>query len=78
MGWVSILDPARVLAILDVPQHWIFIGYLCVGYPCRRTTRRPLSGKAGSTAIAGRAPSSIADRAHRAEPRQRRGLILCQ
>jgi 5,6-dimethylbenzimidazole synthase len=33
MGWVSILDPARVAAILDVPQHWIFIGYLCVGYP---------------------------------------------
>jgi 5,6-dimethylbenzimidazole synthase len=33
MGWVSILDPARVTAILDVPQHWIFIGYLCVGYP---------------------------------------------
>jgi 5,6-dimethylbenzimidazole synthase len=33
MGWVSILDPARVAAILDVWQHWIFIGYLCVGYP---------------------------------------------
>ena len=33
MGWVSILDPARVAAILDVPQDWIFIGYLCVGYP---------------------------------------------
>jgi 5,6-dimethylbenzimidazole synthase len=33
MGWVSILDPARVAAILDVAQHWIFIGYLCVGYP---------------------------------------------
>jgi 5,6-dimethylbenzimidazole synthase len=33
MGWVSILDPARVAAILDVPQHWILIGYLCVGYP---------------------------------------------
>jgi len=33
MGWVSILDPARVKAILDVPQAWTFIGHLCIGYP---------------------------------------------
>lgn len=33
LGWVSILDPARVSEILDVPRHWTFIGYLCVGYP---------------------------------------------
>ena len=33
VGWVSILDPARVAVILDVPAHWIFIGHLCVGYP---------------------------------------------
>jgi 5,6-dimethylbenzimidazole synthase len=33
LGWVSILDPARIAAILDVPPHWIFIGHLCVGYP---------------------------------------------
>ncbi len=33
MGWVSILDPARVAAILDVPEHWRFIGYFCLGYP---------------------------------------------
>jgi 5,6-dimethylbenzimidazole synthase len=33
MGWVSILDPARMTAILDVPQDWRFIGHLCVGYP---------------------------------------------
>jgi 5,6-dimethylbenzimidazole synthase len=33
VGWVSILDPARVAAILDIPATWIFIGYLCVGYP---------------------------------------------
>jgi 5,6-dimethylbenzimidazole synthase len=33
VGWVSILDPARIAAILDVPPHWIFIGHLCVGYP---------------------------------------------
>lgn len=33
MGWVSILDPARVKAILDVPPAWRFIGYFCLGYP---------------------------------------------
>lgn len=33
MGWVSILDPARVSAILDVPATWRFIAYLCLGYP---------------------------------------------
>ena len=33
VGWVSILDPARMNAILDVPPEWTFIGHLCVGYP---------------------------------------------
>jgi 5,6-dimethylbenzimidazole synthase len=33
MGWVSILDPARMTEILDVPPEWIFVGYLCLGYP---------------------------------------------
>jgi len=33
MGWVSILDPARVRGILDVPADWSFIGYFCLGYP---------------------------------------------
>jgi 5,6-dimethylbenzimidazole synthase len=33
VGWVSILEPLRVAAILDVPTEWVFIGYLCVGYP---------------------------------------------
>jgi 5,6-dimethylbenzimidazole synthase len=33
MGWVSILDPGHVARILDVPDHWRFIGYLCLGYP---------------------------------------------
>lgn len=33
MGWVSILDPARVSDILDVPREWRFIGYFCLGYP---------------------------------------------
>jgi 5,6-dimethylbenzimidazole synthase len=33
MGWVSILDPKTVAAILDVPAAWTFIGYFCLGYP---------------------------------------------
>jgi 5,6-dimethylbenzimidazole synthase len=33
MGWVSILDPAAVAAILDVPAACQFIGYLCLGFP---------------------------------------------
>src|SRR6266853_1664440 len=33
MGWVSILDPARMNGILDVPASWRFIGYFCLGYP---------------------------------------------
>ena len=32
MGWVSILDPARVLSILDAPLGWRFLAYLCVGF----------------------------------------------
>jgi len=33
MGWISILAPAAVAAILDVPSDWKFIGYLCLGFP---------------------------------------------
>lgn len=33
MGWVSILDPARMNDILNVPESWRFIGYFCLGYP---------------------------------------------
>jgi 5,6-dimethylbenzimidazole synthase len=33
MGWVSILDPLRMVEILDVPGDWRFVGYFCLGYP---------------------------------------------
>jgi 5,6-dimethylbenzimidazole synthase len=33
VGWVSILDPKRMAALLDVPSDWRLIGHLCVGYP---------------------------------------------
>ncbi|MBV8825711.1 MAG: 5,6-dimethylbenzimidazole synthase [Hyphomicrobiales bacterium] len=35
LGWVSILDPRRIGTLLAVPDDWIFIGYLCLGYPQR-------------------------------------------
>jgi 5,6-dimethylbenzimidazole synthase len=33
VGWVSILDPLKIGEILDVPQGWSLVAYLCVGYP---------------------------------------------
>jgi 5,6-dimethylbenzimidazole synthase len=33
LGWVSILEPATVSELLDVPRHWRFVGLLCLGYP---------------------------------------------
>lgn len=33
IGWVSILNPDRIHAILDLPHSWKFISYLCIGYP---------------------------------------------
>jgi 5,6-dimethylbenzimidazole synthase len=33
VGWVSILEPAAVAAILAVPETWRLVAYLCVGHP---------------------------------------------
>jgi len=33
VGWVSILEPDVVTRLLEVPESWELIGYLCVGYP---------------------------------------------
>ena len=33
LGWVSILDPARVCAALDAPKSYKFIAFLCLGWP---------------------------------------------
>lgn len=33
LGWVSILDPGEVSAVLEVDAGWRFVAYLCVGWP---------------------------------------------
>jgi 5,6-dimethylbenzimidazole synthase len=54
MGWVSILDPAKIAVALDVPADWRLIGYFCIGYPASESdspeleragweTRRPVT-----------------------------------
>jgi len=46
LGWVSILDPAAVTRILEVPPEWIFLGYFCLGYP-QTETETPELQRAG-------------------------------
>lgn len=46
MGWVSILDPAPMNAVLDVPADWRFIGYFCLGFP-EREDNEPELQRAG-------------------------------
>jgi len=33
VGWVSIVTPDEVARILDVPESWSLVAYLCMGYP---------------------------------------------
>jgi 5,6-dimethylbenzimidazole synthase len=33
LGWVSILEPAIVCRILEVPESWTLVAYLCIGLP---------------------------------------------
>lgn len=33
LGWVSILQPEAVRDLLEVPQAWSLVAYLCLGYP---------------------------------------------
>lgn len=35
VGWVSILDPAAVARILEVPDKVVLVAYLCMGYVAR-------------------------------------------
>ena len=42
VGWVSILDPAAVTALLDMPASWTLIALLCIGYPAAPDSRPEL------------------------------------
>jgi 5,6-dimethylbenzimidazole synthase len=33
LGWVSILEPDTVRRVLDVPDSWTLVAYLCIGRP---------------------------------------------
>jgi 5,6-dimethylbenzimidazole synthase len=33
VGWVSIIDPEEIRKILDVPEDWSLVAYLCIGKP---------------------------------------------
>lgn len=43
VGWVSILEPDVVHKLLDVPDDWQLIAYLCVGYPKEESVEPALS-----------------------------------
>ena len=54
IGWVSILDPEELRGPLELPAHWLWVAYLCMGWPEREVDhpeleaagwerRRPLS-----------------------------------
>jgi 5,6-dimethylbenzimidazole synthase len=32
VGWVSILDPAELARLLELPAHVVPVAYLCLGY----------------------------------------------
>jgi len=33
LGWISILEPETVARVLEVPESWALIAYLCIGLP---------------------------------------------
>lgn len=33
MGWLSILEPERIHTLLDLPERWKLVAYLCLGHP---------------------------------------------
>jgi 5,6-dimethylbenzimidazole synthase len=45
VGWVSVLDPKRLNADLEVPDDWTLVAYLCVGWPVANTLTPELETK---------------------------------
>jgi len=51
VGWVSILDPARLREILHVPATIVPVAYLCIGYVDRFATEPELERSGWETRI---------------------------
>lgn len=49
IGWVSILDPVRLNADLEVPEGWTLVAYLCLGWPQENTLTPELETKGWET-----------------------------
>lgn len=49
VGWVSILDPSAVCAMLGVPAQWSLIALLCIGYPEAETDTPELETRGWQT-----------------------------
>jgi 5,6-dimethylbenzimidazole synthase len=45
VGWVSVLDPARLNVDLEVPDDWTLVAYLCLGWPAKNTLTPELETK---------------------------------
>ena len=43
LGWVSILNPDKIRDILEVPEDWSLVAYLCLGYPVEEHCEPELS-----------------------------------
>lgn len=55
MGWVSILDPGVVAALLAAPGSWRMIALLCIGYPLEEADRPELERRGWQARIDWRA-----------------------
>ena len=49
LGWVSIIDPIEVKQILQVPDSWKLVAYLCVGRPTETSAVPELERKGWET-----------------------------
>ncbi len=47
MGWVSFLEPKALAHIVEAPDHWQAMGYLCIGRPATDYQGQPMLQKEG-------------------------------
>ena len=51
VGWVSILDPVRLRATLQIPEHMLPVAYLCLGYVDQFATEPELERSGWETRV---------------------------